>query len=430
MIKKNNLFDVKKDKKKYNLRNNNDKFNLFNEDNNRYNNSMTSISGLSNIIPNKILIGDLSNKNSKIAKANKKVKDDKDDKIQNILFSNYNKKYDEDLNHNKKKSNYHKNISYDKYFNINDLDLLKNKIKNKTSRERSKDRINNSGLLIYTNNKKEKNKKILFNNNSKIKNNEIESQKDEVFILLDNIKNKYKNQENKYINQQINMKNEIEILREQLKKLSVNEALYQVEIEKLKRKNSKNNIEKENNSQNLKLKLNHNLFNDINNNNNIQSNEIVFEQKLDNIIQKNKNQNNNKNLSSFLNNKIENNKYDKLLEIFNIDKNMLVGETITGEDDDINYNDIFSKYPQLKQFIQILVKKYNNEKEYRIRLEEKTVEIFTNDMKTINILEKKLKKYEANRQFRINSSLNLSSDGGLSDNNITKNSCKSCDKVI
>ena len=179
------------------------------------------------------------------------------------------------------------------------------------------------------------------------------------------------------------------------------------------------------------MKLNHNLFNDINNNNNIQSNEIVFEQKLDNIIQKNKNQNNNKNLSSFLNNKNENNKFDKLLEIFNLDKNFFAGENITGADDeDINYNEIFSKYPQLKQFVQILVKKYNNEKEYRIRLEEKTVEIFTNDMKTINILEKKLKKYEANRQFRINSSLNLSSDGGLSDNNITKNSFKSSDKVI
>ena len=32
------------------------------------------------------------------------------------------------------------------------------------------------------------------------------------------------------------MKSEIEILREKLKKLSINEALYQVEIEKLKRR--------------------------------------------------------------------------------------------------------------------------------------------------------------------------------------------------
>ena len=114
-----------------------------------------------------------------------------------------------------------------------------------------------------------------------------------------------------------------------------------------------------------------------------------------------------------------------------MDKNFFAGENITGADDeDINYNEIFSKYPQLKQFVQILVKKYNNEKEYRIRLEEKTVEIFTNDMETINILEKKLKKYEANRQFRINSSLNVSSDGGLSDNNLIKYSCKSFDKIL
>ena len=35
------------------------------------------------------------------------------------------------------------------------------------------------------------------------------------------------------------MKSEIEILREKLKTLSVNEALYQVEIEKLKRRRRK-----------------------------------------------------------------------------------------------------------------------------------------------------------------------------------------------
>ena len=47
-------------------------------------------------------------------------------------------------------------------------------------------------------------------------------------------------------------------------------------------------------------------------------------------------------------------------------------------------------------------------------------------MKTINILEKKIKKYEDNnKQFKNNSSLNISLDAGLSDN-INKNSCKSC----
>ncbi len=81
----------------------------------------------------------------------------------------------------------------------------------------------------------------------------------------------------------------------------------------------------------------------------------------------------------------------------------------------------------MKNLFQILVNKYKNEKEYRIRLEEKTVEIFTNDMKTINNLEKKLKRYEGNRNFR---SFNKSYEGGLSDNNFTKNSCQSCDKIL
>ena len=54
-------------------------------------------------------------------------------------------------------------------------------------------------------------------------------------------------------------------------------------------------------------------------------------------------------------------------------------------------------------------------------------------MKTINILEQKIKKYEENnKHYKINSSLNASLDIGFSDN-ITKNSfksCKSCDKMI
>ena len=92
-------------------------------------------------------------------------------------------------------------------------------------------------------------------------------------------------------------------------------------------------------------------------------------------------------------------------------------------DDNTYYKEIFEKYPQLKKFIQILVNNYKNEKEYRKRLEEKTIEIFSNDMKTVNTLENKIKKYEGKRHFKINSSLNISSDGGLSDNNLTKNSC-------
>ncbi len=51
-------------------------------------------------------------------------------------------------------------------------------------------------------------------------------------------------------------------------------------------------------------------------------------------------------------------------------------------------------------------------------------------MKTINTLEKKIKKYEANKHFKVNSSLNISSDGCFSDNNMTKNSCKSYEKIL
>ena len=430
MIKKNHLFEVKRYKRN-NYKQKDDSFNLFNEDNHKYNNSVTNLSGISNMASSALTTREYSNNTLRIInKANNT------NKIKNEFFSNLNKNYDEDLNN--KKSNHQKNNSYDKYFNINDLDLFNNKSKNIKNNSQNKLKINNKDLLIYNKNNKDKKKKNIHNSNASLVGNkklirnecEYNDKEDEVIFLLDNIKNKYKTKENNYISQQKNMKTEIQILREKLKKLSVNEALYQVEIEKLKRKNDE--IRKErintdiiNNNKNLKLNIYNNLFNDINKAC-IDSNEIAFGQKLDNIIQSNKN---NKQISFNFNNDIMLNNSDKLLEIFNLDKNFLVGENMTSGGETIDYKEIFNKYPQLKEFIQILVKKYNNEKEYRIRLEEKTVEIFSNDMKTINTLEKKIKKYEPNRQFKINNSLNISSDGGLSDN-VTKYSCKSYDKIL
>ena len=97
------------------------------------------------------------------------------------------------------------------------------------------------------------------------------------------------------------------------------------------------------------------------------------------------------------------------MELFNLDKDLFSDENIIFENEEsFNYEKAFLEYPLLKKFIEILVEKYKKEKEYRTRLEEKTVEIFTNDMKTINILEKKIKKYEENnKQYKNNSCLNI-----------------------
>ena len=243
------------------------------------------------------------------------------------------------------------------------------------------------------------------------KNKSAENKKDDLVNLLDNIKIKYKDQENKFINQQKNMKSEIEILREKLKALSINEALYQVEIEKLKRNTNNNNSNLIQNSSGKKYL--ENKFDDIKMNPNKNSNKI--------------------NLYSFPK-KAGNSKLEQLLEVFNLDKDSFSDQNIFSENEEsFNYEKAFNEYPQIKKFIELLVEKYKKEKEYRTRLEEKTVEIFTNDMKTINILEKKIKKYEENnKQYKNNSCLNISLEAGLSDN-ITKNSCKSCkscDKLI
>ena len=316
---------------------------------------------------------------------------------------------------------------------------MSNKIYNKKKRNKNyinEEKINKSNLLIYSHRKKRTSKDSIYNKylslgNKPIKaynNNTERGSKTDIIYLLDNIKDKFKNKENNYLNQQKNMINEIDILREKLKKLSVNEALYQVEIEKLKRKNdNKNsNINKEQyNKIDLKLDKDELNLNDI------KSNEKYLEQKLENIIQNNtnNNKNNNINQSIFSNNK-NINKFEQLLKVFNLDKNIFNEENLNEEYEDVNYIDILNEYPNLRKFIDVLANKYRNEKEYRKRLEEKTVEIFANDMKTINILEKKIKKYEANRHFRISSSLNVSSDGGFSDNYITKNSNQSCDKIL
>ena len=301
MIKKNNLFDVKRNKRN-NYKQKNDSFNLFNEDNHKYNNSISNISVISNIAPSNLTTRDYSSNTSRIIN-----KTNNNNKIKNLLFSNFNKNYNEDLNN--KKAHHQKYSSYDKYLNINDLDLLKNKSNNNKNNCINKAKLFSSDLLLYDNNKKDKKKKFknnynssLFNNKNVI-NNEYENKDkgDEVMLLLDNIKNKYRNKENKYINQQKNMKNEIQILREKLKKLSVNEALYQVEIEKLKRKNDENkneftNANSINSNKNLKLNIYNNIFNDSNMTDN-NSDKINFGQKLDKIIQSSESRNNNKNFS-------------------------------------------------------------------------------------------------------------------------------------
>ena len=196
----------------------------------------------------------------------------------------------------------------------------------------------------------------------------------------------------------------------------MNEALYQVEIEKLKR-NKTDNINKNNNIENKDKS----------------ENPKPFEQKLDNLMQKyndsnqnDNNNNNNINSSSTNNNNIKKNV--QLIELFNIDKDIFEGQNFMDENDNINYEEIMIKYPMLKKFIQILIKKYKNEKEYRMRLEEKTIEIFTNDIKRINYLEKKVKTYEAEKHLRVNSSLNYSYDNDLLEENINNNFYKSCDK--
>ena len=381
---KNKLFKEKNYKNKF-----------INKSDNFNNNSVLTLSDISNVPSTTTTIDFITGNTSK--NFSNKSYYNNTNKVNNNLNKNKNNKNMSNKRFNSKENTYH---------SVNEIKLNNNNSHNYRKRKKSYEKQNN--LMIYVNKKKSNEK-------------EDKNEKDDLIYLLDNIKTKYKKQENKFISQQNNMKSEIEILREKLKTLSVNEALYQVEIEKLKR--TQNNNE-ENNNINNKKDLKHSVN---------PSEKQFFEKKLDDIIMKHNKENNNINLYSFSKKPLNSN-FEQLLEFFGLDKDLFSGDNIFLENEEsFNYEKAFSEYPQIKKFIELIVTKYKNEKEYRTRLEEKTVEIFTNDMKTINILEKKIKKYEENnRHYKINSSLNASLDIGLSDN-ITKNSfksCKSCDKMI
>ena len=211
------------------------------------------------------------------------------------------------------------------------------------------------------------------------------------------------------------MLNELQILKEKVKLHHEKNILMQKEIQRLqKNKIIKNNVHSQNNNKNNKdIKMS-----DSNHMNN-------FQMKLNNIIEKySPNKNANNNISQSLNDNSNHNFYlvNKLFQIFNLEKisslnqeEFLLKQSIENKNEDINENNyfkIFENNPQLRYFIVILCNKLKEEKQYREKLEEKTIELFNNDMKTIDMLEKKLKKYEDNERSnsRIKDRLNRSAD--------------------
>ena len=209
------------------------------------------------------------------------------------------------------------------------------------------------------------------------------------------------------------MINELQILKEKVKLHHEKNILMQKEIQRLQKNQiSKNNTRQNNKKNNKDIKMN-----DANQMNN-------FQMKLNNIIEKySPNKNANNNISNDLNTNSNHNYnlVNKLFQIFNLEKisslkqEEFMLKNIENKNEDINENNyfkIFENNPQLRHFIVILCNKLKEEKKYREKLEEKTIELFNNDMKTIDMLEKKLKKYEDNEKSnsRIKDRLNRSAD--------------------
>jgi hypothetical protein len=261
--------------------------------------------------------------------------------------------------------------------------------------------------------------------------------------LFEEIRTKCENNENNHINKQKEMINEIQILKEKLKVYSDRNNLMQKEIEELK----KNKI---NMNKNINNNLSYTLKEEqINNNIN------MFQLKLNNIIDKYSYKK--KNINDFLNNnninndignsnininpinKINNlNLVNKLFNIFNLEtipnlnkndfifketNNNKVNENIIED----NYDKIFENNPQLKYFINVLCDKLKEEKDYNEKLEENTIQIFNNDIKTIDRLEKKLKLYECSQKtnLKVKDKLNKIVEFTNNDYNDVENSNKS-----
>lgn len=254
-----------------------------------------------------------------------------------------------------------------------------------------------------------------------------------VVELLENIKEKYQIEEQRYIDKEQDLLNEIQILREKIKQFSINETNYQIEIEKLKRKKNNSSINLEDQQTSI---TNNTKISDIS----ISKldefpkdlNSLLLKAPSNNVNIEQKKQSNSSQFSSNTNNcKVKS--FFKLFKFFGLNKNLFCekkDESDFMEDvEEIDYDAIFSKYPQIKSFIQLIANRLNKECESRLVLEEKTLQIFTNDIKTIDNLEKKLKKYE-NKNIRKKVKLNLNGSTSSIINNTTQNSIKSCDVYI
>ncbi len=323
---------------------------------------------------------------------------------------------------NPKKKNY-KNLS--NYVNISNLNYTNN----------CHNKLYNNYIIHENNNKlrKDLNIKKYFSYDKSNENINFTSmnKNSNLINLINNFKTKYEHKSDKIKNEHKDMINEIEILKEKLKLYSEKNSLMQKEIKRLKNQNNSNNISN--------IKDNNNILK-YNNEQKINNNDAKpFQLKLDNIIHKYSHKKNNindflqNNKNNDINNIIEknnsginniiinnldsnNNLVNNLFHIFKLEnisflnKNdfILKENIIKNYDNNIienNYEKIFENNPQLKYFINVLCDKLIEEKEYREKLEEKTIQIFNNDIKTIDMLEKKLKKYENRYNSKIKDKL-------------------------
>lgn len=307
-------------------------------------------------------------------------------------------------------------ITGKKCYEVSQLTIKKKPKNNKTIRKKK-------SKLSLSQEMKKINKIPKYSNQQLLKNGSLVD-------MIENIKEKYQNEEMKYKEKEQDLENEIQILREKIKQFSINETNYQIEIEKLKRK--KLNISSVIDDQQTSV-TNNTKVSDVS-----ISKLEDFPKDLNSLLLKNSSSNIETKKQVIINEAPltvkPNAKYKSFLKLFKqfgLNKNLFCEKKDESEfiDDteEIDYENVFAKYPQIKSFIQLISNRLNKECESRLVLEEKTLQIFTNDIKTIDNLEKKLKKYETRTKRK--SRLNLNGSTSSIVNN-TQNSIKSCDDYI
>lgn len=206
----------------------------------------------------------------------------------------------------------------------------------------------------------------------------------EVVELIEDIKEKYQKEEKNKIIKESELLSEISRLRSKLKEMSLNEENNQIILEKLRRQ-----AHMTNSAYFKKIKKVNKL--------NISNEDECLANELNQLSKDFDVPNSSKREPFLIKDTPKLKSYLYLCKQFNLNKHLIYDNTSEKDFiDDIDEKEkmikVLNDNLTLKAFINTLANRLNHECNSRLLLEEKSLKIFSNDLKTIDLLEKKIQK--------------------------------------